>query len=72
MGSRQTIRHQNRFGTELGHFFIEAIEARTNALVVLHILPARENIVIDFVQTLGKPPGLLGKCLAQVIEHSLG
>jgi len=59
VGGRQAVGNLNRLRAELRKFFVETVEARTYSLVILQILPASKNIVVNLLQTFAQPPALL-------------
>ena len=67
----EPIRDLNPFSAQLGELLIERIQARADARILLQILPACEDIVVDLFDALAQPAAFLAERLAQVIDVSL-
>src|ERR1044072_7644075 len=68
---RQTGRGEERFRAQLRELFIERKQAGANAFVVLQVLPASQDILVDLFETFSQPLGLLSEGLTQMIDIGL-
>src|ERR671918_2671375 len=68
---RQTVGNLNRFRSKLGQLLVQPVKAGSNPLIVLQVLAASENIIVDLLKALDESSALLAERLAQVVHIGL-
>lgn len=51
--------------------FVQTLKTETDPVVVLEVLPAGQNVVVNLLQTLGQPSALLAEGLPQMLDVGL-
>src|SRR5688572_263192 len=69
---RQAVGDFNGFSAQLGELLIKSVKTRADALIILKVLTASQDIIVDLFQTLAQPSAFLAETLPQMIDVEIG